>query len=238
MSELLAIENIDAYYGRSHVLHAVSLTVQNGEVVLLLGRNGAGKTTIMRAVMGLVAVRAGDIRWHGQKILGLASHQIAQLGIGLVPEDRRVFAKLSVRENLELGRKPPTDDKRSGIWDFAAIFTLFPALEELQDRRAGTLSGGQQQMLTIGRTLMGNPELLLLDEPAEGLAPVIVDALAERLATLRQQGLSMLISEQNLTFARSLADRAYVIESGVLQHHGTVAELDANPDKWTQYVAF
>ena len=238
MSELLAIENIDAFYGRSHVLHAVSLTVQSGEVVLLLGRNGAGKTTIMRTVMGLVTARAGDIRLRGQRILGLASHRIAQLGIGLVPEDRRIFAKLSVRENLKLGRKPPNGDRRSGIWDFAAIFALFPALEELLDRRAGTLSGGQQQMLTIGRTLMGNPELLLLDEPAEGLAPVVVDALADRLATLRQQGLSMLISEQNLTFARSLADRAYVIESGTMQHHGTVAELDANPDKWTQYVAF
>lgn len=238
MSELLALENIDAYYGRSHVLHSVSLTVQSGEVVLLLGRNGAGKSTIMRTVMGLVTVRGGDIRLHGRKILGLASHQIAQLGIGLVPEDRRVFAKLSVRENLDLGRKPSTDSERTSGWDFDAIFALFPALAEAQGRRAGTLSGGQQQMLTIARTLMGNPELLLLDEPAEGLAPVLVDALAERLATLRHQGLSMLISEQNLTFARSLADRAYVIQSGTLQHHGTVAELDANPDKWTQYVAF
>jgi branched-chain amino acid transport system ATP-binding protein len=238
MSDLLTFDNVDAYYGRSHVLHAVSLTVDRGGVVLLLGRNGAGKTTVMRTIMGLVTVRGGDIRLRGERILGLAAHQIAQLGIGLVPEDRRVFAKLTVRENLELGRKPPIEGTQRSAWDFDAIFALFPALAELQERRAGTLSGGQQQMLTIARTLMGNPELLLLDEPAEGLAPVIVDALAERLATLRQQGLSMLISEQNLTFARALADRAYVMESGKVRHHGTIAQLDANPSEWTQYVAF
>jgi branched-chain amino acid transport system ATP-binding protein len=238
MTELLTLDNVDAYYGRSHVLHAVSLTVRSGEVVLLLGRNGAGKTTIMRSVMGLVTVRAGDIRFRGREIIGLASHQIAQLGVGLVPEDRRVFAKLSVRENLELGRKSPLAGSKSTVWDFDAIFALFPALQEFQNRTSGTLSGGQQQMLTIARTLMGNPELLLLDEPAEGLAPVVVDALAERLAMLRQQGLSMLISEQNLTFARSLADRAYVLETGAIRHQGTVAELDANPDQWTRYVAF
>jgi branched-chain amino acid transport system ATP-binding protein len=238
VSELLALDNVDAYYGRSHVLHKASLTVGRGEVVLLLGRNGAGKTTIMRTVMGLVSVRGGDIRLRDRTILGLAPHQIAQLGVGLVPEDRRVFAKLTVRENLDLGRKPAREGSAASVWDIAAILALFPALEALQNRTAGTLSGGQQQMLTIARTLMGNPDLLLLDEPAEGLAPVIVDALAERLATLRQQGLSMLISEQTLTFARSLADRAYVMESGTVRHHGTIAALDANPDAWTKYVAF
>lgn len=238
MSELLTLENVDAYYGRSHVLHAVSLAVRRGEVVLLLGRNGAGKTTIMRTAMGLVAVRGGDIRLRGRRILGLAPHRIAQLGIGLVPEDRRVFAKLSVRQNLELGRKAPSDPDRPGAWNFEAVFALFPALAELQSRRSGTLSGGQQQMLTIARTLMGNPELLLLDEPAEGLAPVIVEVLAERLATLRHQGIAMLISEQNLTFARALADRAYVMESGTIRHQGAIAELDAHPQAWTRYVGF
>jgi branched-chain amino acid transport system ATP-binding protein len=238
MSEFLALDRIEACYGRSHVLHGASVTVGSGEVVLLLGRNGAGKTTIMRTIMGLVTVRSGDIRFRGESIVGRPSHRIAQLGIGLVPEDRRVFAKLTVRENLELGRKPAAGDPNKSGWDFESIFALFPALAEFQHRRSGTLSGGQQQMLTIGRTLMGNPDLLLLDEPAEGLAPVIVENLADRLATLRQQGLSMLISEQNLTFARSLADRAYVMESGVIRHHGTIADLDANTSQWTQYVAF
>ncbi len=149
-----------------------------------------------------------------------------------------MFASLTVRENLELGRKPPPKDSQAALWDFDRIFTLFPALATLQERKSGTLSGGQQQMLTIARTLMGNPMLLLLDEPAEGLAPVVVEALADQLADLRNHGLSMLISEQNLTFARSLADRAYVMESGAVRHSGTVADLDANPEAWTRFVAF
>jgi branched-chain amino acid transport system ATP-binding protein len=238
MSDLLVVEAVDAFYARSHVLHAVSLTVRAGEVVLLLGRNGAGKTTTMRAIMGLVSVRAGRVRFRDQDLTGEPPHRIAHRGIGLVPEDRRMFAKLTVRENLELGRKPPPPDATAAAWDFARVFALFPALAPLQDRRSGTLSGGQQQMLTIARTLMGNPTLLLLDEPAEGLAPVIVDALADQLARLRADGLSMLISEQNLTFARALADRAYVMETGAVRHHGTLAELDADRDAWTRYVAF
>jgi branched-chain amino acid transport system ATP-binding protein len=233
----LTMDGVDAFYDRSHVLHSVSLTVHAGEVVLLLGRNGAGKTTTMRTIMGLVQTNAGRITFGGRDITGLPPHRIAHWGIGFVPEDRRVFAKLSVRDNLELGRKSPAS-KGALWWDLERVFSLFPSLRPLQDRKAGTLSGGEQQMLTIARTLMGNPTLLLLDEPAEGLAPVIVDALAEQLVRLRSQGLAMLISEQNLTFAYSLADRVYVMETGAVRHQGTLAELDANPDVWTRYVAF
>jgi branched-chain amino acid transport system ATP-binding protein len=238
VSELLVLEGIDAFYGASHVLQGVSLTVGAGEVVLLLGRNGAGKTTVMRTIMGLVAAKGARIAFRGQDVRGMPPHRIARLGIGLVPEDRRMFAKLSVRENLEVGRKAPAGGHAGGKWEMERVFELFPALESLQDRKSGTLSGGQQQMLTIARTLMGNPTLLLLDEPAEGLAPVLAQGLAEQLVRLRSEGLSMLISEQNPSFARSLAERAYVMESGCVRHHGTLAELDADPAAWTQYVAF
>ena len=238
MSELLVLERVDAYYGASHVLQGVSLTVGAGEVVLLIGRNGAGKTTVMRTIMGLVATKGARIAFRGQDVRGMPPHRIARLGIGLVPEDRRMFAKLSVRENLDVGRKGPADGHPGSTWEVERVFELFPALEPLQDRKAGTLSGGQQQMLTIARTLMGNPTLLLLDEPAEGLAPVLAQGLAEQLVQLRSEGLSMLISEQNLSFARSLAGRAYVMESGCVRHQGTLAELDADPAAWTHYVAF
>ena len=238
MSELLAFDRIDAFYGASHVLQRVSLTIGAGEVVLLLGRNGAGKTTVMRTIMGLVAARGGRIAFRGQNVLGMPPHRIARLGIGLVPEDRRMFAKLTVRENLEIGRKPPADGGNGNRWDLARVFTLFPDLQLLRERKSGTLSGGQQQMVTIARTLMGNPTLLLLDEPAEGLAPVLAQALAAQLARLRAEGLSMLISEQNPTFARALAERAYVMESGCVRYHGTLQELDADRAAWTQYVAF
>ena len=235
MSGTLLIEGLQAFYGASHVLHDLSLTVSPGEVVLLLGRNGAGKTTTMRSVMGLVQTR-GNIQYQGQALGGLPPHRIARLGIGLVPEDRRMFAHLSVRENLTLGRKLGVDGQTS--WDMERILTLVPALAPLLERRAGVLSGGQQQMLAIARTLMGNVNLLLLDEPAEGLAPVIVDALAEQLAVLRAEGLSMLLSEQNITFARRLADRVYVMESGAIRYQGSMTELDANPNAWAHYVAF
>src|SRR3990172_6665572 len=189
MSELLSVEGIDAYYGVSHVLHQVSVNVNAGEAVLLLGRNGAGKTTLLRTIMGLVAAQGARIRFKGRDLLGMAPHRIARLGIGLVPEDRRMFARLTLRENLEVARKAPMDAaeadvRRAGrdrLWDVARVLELFPALRELQDRKSGTLSGGEQQMLTIARTLMGNPALLLLDEPAEGLAPVLAQALAEQL---------------------------------------------------------
>jgi branched-chain amino acid transport system ATP-binding protein len=236
VNPLLAIEGLDACYGPSLVLHGLSMTVSAGEAVLLLGRNGAGKTTTMRTIMGLVATRAGRISYMEREILGLPPHRIAQLGIGLVPEDRRMFSRLTVRENLELGRKPAPDGNSS--WNMDRVIGLFPALASLLDQKSGTLSGGQKQMVAIARTLMGNASLLLLDEPAEGLAPVIVDGLSAQLVALRAQGLSMILSEQNLTFARALADRVYVMESGTIRYQGTMAELDADPDAWTRYVAF
>jgi len=239
MSELLTLEHVDAFYGSSHALQDVSLALNTGEVVLLLGRNGAGKTTLMRTIMGLVDARGASITFCGRNLLGMPTHAIARLGIGLVPEDRRMFAKLTVRDNLEVGRKaPPPEADAVKRWDVDRVFELFPRLKERQNQAAGVLSGGEQQMLTIARTLMGNPALLLLDEPAEGLAPVIAQALAEQLAKLRSEGLSMLISEQNLTFARALAERAYVMESGCVRHQGTLEELDAHPAAWTRYVAF
>jgi branched-chain amino acid transport system ATP-binding protein len=239
MTELLTLESVEAYYGMSHVLHSVSLSVGAGEVVLLLGRNGAGKSTIMRTIIGLVATRgSGRICYAGRDITGWLPHNIARLGIGLVPEDRRMFAKLTVRDNLELGRKSTPAAGQGKPWDLSRVFDLFPALADLQTRRAGTLSGGQQQMLAIARALMGNPQLLMLDEPAEGLAPIVVETLAQQLALLRAQGLSMLVSEQNLSFSRTIADRAYVIETGSVCYQGTLAELDANPQAWTRYISF
>jgi branched-chain amino acid transport system ATP-binding protein len=236
----LRVEDLHAFYGLSHVLHGVSLEVAPGEVVLLLGRNGAGKTTLIRSIMGMVPRRRGRIAYGDREIIGWAPHRISRLGIGLVPEDRRMFARLSVRENLELGCKPDPAGRNGNQpeWNLARVFELFPALALLQDRKAGTLSGGQQQMVAIARTLMGNPALLLLDEPAEGLAPVIVDALADQLKVLRKQGLSMLISEQNLGFARALADRAYVMEGGAVRYSGTMTELAANTLEWSRYIAF
>lgn len=238
MSVFLELDRVNAFYGASHAVQDVSLALDAGEVVLLLGRNGAGKTTLMRTIMGLVETRGDGLRFRGQELIGMPPHRIARLGIGLVPEDRRMFAKLTVRENLEVGRKAPPEESAGGRWDLERVFELFPRLQERQHQRAGALSGGEQQMLAIARTLMGNPMLLLLDEPAEGLAPVIAQALAAQLARLRSEGLSMLISEQNLSFARSLADRAYVMESGRVRYQGSLNELDANPAAWTRYVAF
>ena len=236
MSALLTVSGLDAYYGASHVLHDIDLAMEAGEVVLLLGRNGAGKTTLMRALMGLVTTRARTIDYRGASLIGAPSHRIARLGVGLVPEDRRMFARLTVAENLELGRKPAADG--AVRWDLGRVFEIFPALSALLSRKAGALSGGQQQMVAVARTLMGNPDLLLLDEPGEGLAPVIVEEMATQLKKLRSQGLSMIVSEQNLSFARSIADRAYVMETGYIRYQATLAELDARPQDWTKYVAF
>ena len=238
MMSMLELSSVDAYYGQSHVLHGVSLTIEPGEAVLLIGRNGAGKTTTMRAIMGLAAVGHGEIRLHGRPLTGLATHRIARLGIGLVPDTRRMFAGLTVAENLELGCKMPAAGFAGQPWDLPRALGLFPALRPLLGRRAGALSGGQQQMLAIARTLVGNPSLLLLDEPMEGLAPVIVEELAARLVALRREGLSMLLSEQNLALTRALADRAYVLETGYVRHQGTLAELEADTQAWSRFVAF
>ena len=218
---MLELADVHAVYGRSHVLHGVSLRAGEGEVVSLLGRNGAGKSTTLKAIVGVVAVTAGEIRFEGRSLRDLPTHRVARLGIGLVPEDRRIFAELSVLENLMVGARA------DGAWTVERIFGLFPRLAGLARQRGGSLSGGEQQMLTIARTLMTGPRLLLLDEPSEGLAPVVVAALADTVAALRRQGLSILMAEQNVKFARRLADRAYIIEKGQIRFDGTMAALDA-----------
>ena len=223
---LLAVHDIHAAYGTSRVLFGVSLDVAQGECVCLLGRNGVGKSTTMRAIMGLTPPAAGRIVWKGKDIAGLPPHRIARAGIGFVPEDRRIFAELTVLENLEVAARAAG---RPGRWSVAAVFALFPKLSELANRRGGYLSGGEQQMLTIGRTLMGNPELLLLDEPSEGLAPLVVESLLAQVSRLKQQGLTILLAEQGVDFSLALADRVYVLEKGTVRFTGAAAESRDNP---------
>ena len=222
---LLALHDIHAAYGSSRVLFGISLEVAQGECVCLLGRNGMGKTTTMRAIMGLTPPSAGRVVWKGQDIAGWPPFRIARAGIGFVPEDRRIFAELTVRENLEVAGQAAG---RPGRWTTGAVFTLFPTLQELADRQGGYLSGGEQQMLTIGRTLMGNPELLLLDEPSEGLAPLVVESLLEQVSGLKREGLTILLAEQGVDFSLALADRVYVLEKGAVRFSGPAAELRDN----------
>ena len=219
---MLEVRGLHAVYGASHVLHGVSLAAREGEVVSLLGRNGAGKSTTLKAVMGLVRVTGGSVRFRGEALTGLPTHVISRRGLGYVPEDRRIFADLSVRENLLVG------ERAGSRWTAERLFGLFPALRPLAERRGGSLSGGEQQMLTIARTLVTDPALLLLDEPSEGLAPVIVRRLGEAIAALKREGLTIVLSEQNLKFARRLADRAYVIDKGEIKFEGPIAALDAD----------
>jgi branched-chain amino acid transport system ATP-binding protein len=228
---MLELTDVHAVYGRSHVLHGVSLRAGEGEVVSLLGRNGAGKSTTLKAIVGVVEVTAGAIRFEGRSLRDVPTHRVARLGIGLVPEDRRIFADLSVLENLMVGARA------DGGWTVDRIFGLFPRLAGLARQRGGSLSGGEQQMLTIARTLMTGPRLLLLDEPSEGLAPVVVAALADNVAALRRQGLSILMAEQNVKFARRLADRAYIIEKGQIRFDGTMAALDADESLRRAYLS-
>jgi branched-chain amino acid transport system ATP-binding protein len=225
MTSLLSVEAIDTAYGLSRVLFGVSLDIAAGECVSLLGRNGVGKTTTMRSVMGLTPPAHGRVLWQGRDITGWPPHRVARAGIGFVPEDRRIFAELSVRENLEVGARAA---RRPGRWTIEAVGELFPVLRERRDQPGGLLSGGEQQMLTIARTLTGNPELLLLDEPSEGLAPLVVDTLRDKIAELKAQGLTILLAEQRVDFALALADRVYVLEKGMVRHSGTAAELRAD----------
>ena len=219
---ILQVKNIFTDYGQSRALFGVSLAVETGECVALLGRNGVGKSTTMRSIMGLTPPALGHVLWKDVDITGLPPHRAARAGIGFVPEDRRVFTELSVWENLDVAQRAA---RRPGKWTVAAVYALFPKLEQLAGRRAGFLSGGEQQMLTIARTLMGNPELLLLDEPSEGLAPLVVEHLLEQVATLKREGLTILIAEQAVEFALALADRVYVLEKGAVVHAGDAAEL-------------
>ena len=228
---MLELADVHAVYGRSHVLHGVSLRAGEGEVVSLLGRNGAGKSTTLKAIVGVVEVTAGEIRFDGRSLRDVPTHRVARLGIGLVPEDRRIFAELSVLENLMVGARA------DGGFTVDRIFGLFPRLAGLARQRGGSLSGGEQQMLTIARTLMTGPRLLLLDEPSEGLAPVVVAALADTVAALRRQGFSILMAEQNVKFARRLADRAYIIEKGQIRFDGTMAALDADESLRRAYLS-
>lgn len=217
---VLTVEALNAHYGRAHVLADVSLTVAPGEVVALLGRNGAGKSTTLKAIMGLVPPTGGRVRLDGRDLTGRAPFEIARAGIGWVPEDRRIFTDLTVAGNLEVGRRPPVAGRT--VWTPDRLFAVFPALGRLKDRPAGRMSGGEQQMLAVARTLMGNPKLLLLDEPSEGLAPVIVDQMVEMVRTLKREGVAVLLAEQNLRFAGAVADRAYVLEKGRVRHRGTM----------------
>jgi branched-chain amino acid transport system ATP-binding protein len=237
MSELgadLKVEGIHTSYGLSQVLFGVSLEVQAGECIALIGRNGVGKTTTIRSIMGLTPPRQGRVTWKGRDIARLGPHRICRLGIGFVPEDRRIFPELSVWENLDIARRTGAGGKAT--WGEEQVFALFPDLAEIRDRRGGVLSGGQQQMLTIARTLMGNPELLLLDEPSEGLAPLIVELLQQRVAELKATGLSIVLAEQNLQFVMALADRVYILEKGEVRFTGTPADLRADERIVHQYL--
>jgi branched-chain amino acid transport system ATP-binding protein len=229
MTPLLSVRGIDAYYGDSHILYDLSLDVAEGEVVCLLGRNGAGKTTTLKSIIGLVPPRGGRITLRGQDVARLPPFRIARLGIGYVPEDRRVFGNLTVAENLEVARRT-WGNGAARAWTAERVFELFPHLRSMRDRFAGGLSGGEQQMLTIARTLMGHPTVLLLDEPSEGLAPLVVQTLAEQLARLKGTGLTMLVAEQNVHFVSGLGDRVYVLENGMVHYQGGMTEFLANED--------
>jgi branched-chain amino acid transport system ATP-binding protein len=217
------VADLHSYYGRAHILQGVGFSVAAGEVLVLLGRNGAGKSTTLKSLIGLVRPQQGSIRLAGQEIAGLEPHRIARAGLGYVPEERRIFTDLTVMENLEVGRQPARDGRPA--WTEAALFELFPNLGAMRSRLGGRMSGGEQQMLTIARTLMGNPRLLLLDEPSEGLAPVIVEQMAHAILALKQQGVTVLLAEQNLHFAARVADGAVVIESGRIVWAGGMQEL-------------
>jgi branched-chain amino acid transport system ATP-binding protein len=232
---LLSVRGLRAWYGRAQVLSDIALDLARGEVIALMGRNGAGKSTTFRAIMGLMERSAGEVLFHGQALHGLEPFEIARLGLGYVPEDRRIFSELSVMENLEVGRQPARDG--APLWTPEKLFAIFPNLGEMRDRPGGRMSGGEQQMLTVARTLMGNPYLVMLDEPSEGIAPKIVEDMANMILELKREGLSVLLSEQNLHFAQLVCDRAYVIEKGQVRYEGTMAELARNAEVMREYLS-
>jgi len=225
---MLEVEGLNAWYGAARILFDLDMRVGRGEVVALMGRNGAGKSTAIKAVMALMARRSGTVRFCGRDISGLRPFEIARLGIGFVPEDRRIFSGLTVAENLDIGRQPPrrfADGRPAPLWTAARLYDLFPNLAGMAGRRGADMSGGEQQMLTVARTLMGNPLLVLLDEPSEGVAPVIVEQMANTILDLKKEGLSVLLCEQNIAFAALVADRAYVLEKGEVRWHGRMTDL-------------
>ncbi|UOD50131.1 ABC transporter ATP-binding protein [Orrella daihaiensis] len=237
---LLEVKGLQAWYAAAQALFDVSLQIRQGEVVALMGRNGAGKSTTMKTIMAMMSRRAGQVRFMGQDISAWPTHDIASSGLGFVPEDRRIFTALTVSENLLVGRQGARawpDGTPAPYWTVEQLFELFPNLRDMQQRLGSQMSGGEQQMLTVARSLMGNPYLVLLDEPSEGVAPVIVEQMAHMILELKARGVSILLSEQNLHFAELVCDRAYVLEKGVIQYEGTMAELDANESVRRAYLS-
>jgi branched-chain amino acid transport system ATP-binding protein len=232
---MLVVRDLHAHYGRAKILHGISFVLGAGEVIALLGRNGAGKSTTLKTIMNLVRPSLGSVIYRGEDISGWATHSVAKAGLGYVPEERRIFGELTVMENLEVGKQPPRDGAPS--WTPERLFDMFPNLARMKSRQGARMSGGEQQMLTIARTLMGNPYVVLLDEPSEGLAPVIVERMAETIAQLKAEGLSVVLSEQNVHFAQIAADRAYVIEKGCIRHHGSMTEIAGNRELRQRYLS-
>ncbi|HEX8042517.1 ABC transporter ATP-binding protein [Candidatus Deferrimicrobium sp.] len=232
---ILEMRDVHTFYGTSHVLFGVSLDVAQGETVCLMGRNGAGKTTTFRSIVGLNPPRSGSILFHGKEISGAQVHRIARLGVGYVPEDRQVFPNLTVRENLEIGRSSG-NTRREG-WSVEKVYALFPILAKYDRKPGGQLSGGEQQMLTIGRTLMGNPDLVLLDEPTEGLAPVVVIALKEMILRLKGMGTTILLSEQNVKFAVKVSDRVFIIDNGAIRYRNDIEGFRSDEAVQKKYLA-
>jgi branched-chain amino acid transport system ATP-binding protein len=236
---MLSIERLSAWYGAAQILFDLNFEVGRGEVVALMGRNGAGKSTTMKAIMGLIGRRDGAVRFNGRDISRLKPYEIARLGLGFTPEDRRIFVDLTVAENLDVGRQPPrrfSDARPAPAWTPDKLYKLFPNLAEMPNRLGSRMSGGEQQMLTVARTLMGNPFLVLLDEPSEGVAPVIVEQMANTIIELKEEGLSILLSEQNVHFARLVSDRVYVLEKGQIRWSGTISQLEDNVEVQRAYL--
>jgi branched-chain amino acid transport system ATP-binding protein len=231
---ILEIEEIDTYYGQSHVLQGISLSIDEGEVVSLLGRNGVGKTTTLRSIMGLTPPRRGSIRFQGGEIAGKSPFEIARVGIGYVPDDRRIFPDLTTFENLEIARR--MSRKKGGYWNIDTVCSLFPVLRDLRSSKGTHLSGGEQKMLAIGRALMKNPDIILLDEPAEGLAPLVVKNLIEVIQRIREEGVTILLADQNLKFCKAVADRGYILEKGVIQYDGTMRQIWENEEVVAKYL--
>jgi len=232
---MLTVSNINSFYGTAHILHDVSLAISQGEAVALLGRNGAGKSTLMKSIIGIVPPRSGKIMFEGKEVSRLDPFMIARRGVGFVPEDRRIFVSLTVEENLEVGRRHAPTGREP--WTREKLYSIFPNLAEMRGRLAAHMSGGEQQMLTVARTLMGNPSLILLDEPSEGLSPKIVEQVAQAIIRVTASGITVLLSEQNMHFASLISERAYVIEKGQIKFSGTIDSLRSNDDIRRNFLA-